>query len=132
MQLQVVTDEPESNTLSFIAQEDAIKQIANHGYEVTERTLTYWRQQGKLQSLTRLGNFYVMPESDIAKILILCGLRKGGQEEITSVEIEGKVFYIKRIEILRLEDKVYRIMHTTQGGLLVKELDHDRTRQFAE
>ena len=44
MQLQVVTDEPESNTLSFIAQEDAIKQIANHGYEVTERTLTYWRQ----------------------------------------------------------------------------------------
>ena len=125
MQLELVTD---TSLVAFCSQEDAISEVRRLGYEVSHRSLTYWRSQGKLRRLQRNGNSYAMSRSEIPVIVLLCQMRE--EQVLTEIELEGKVFSVKQIEIRKLGDRIYRIMTLSEGELLIKELGDDYIRKL--
>lgn len=69
-----------------------------------------------------------MSRNEIPVIVLLCQMRE--EQVLTEIELEGKVFSVKQIEIRKLGDRIYRIMTLSEGELLIKELGDDYIRKL--
>ena len=69
-----------------------------------------------------------MSRNEIPVIVLLCQMRE--EQALTEIELEGKVFSVKQIEIRKLGDRIYRIMTLSEGELLIKELGDDYIRKL--
>ena len=107
----------------LITQEDLVSVLQYEGYAVRVRTLTYWRSEGLIGGLLRLGNTYYVEPLDQNKIIELCKTRT---PELLKIELEGTEFSIERAVITGFEGELVIRLYTDKGMLLKVLKEEDR------
>ena len=101
-------------------QEHIIKCLRLEGYDVSIRTLRYWRMVGSLPQLYKMENQMCYPENVIQTIRDLCQYSGRYIGEILFNKIlDGEVFYVFEVTVTKPDEK-YLIEYKTDKGLLIE------------
>ncbi len=106
----------------LITQEDLVGVLQYEGYTVRVRTLTYWRSEGLIGGLLRVGNTYYVEPEDQVKVIELCKTRI---PELLKIELEGHEFSIERAVITSFEGELVIRLYTKDQGMLLKVLKEE-------
>lgn len=97
-----------------------IESLRSEGYDVSIRTLRYWRSVQLLPPLLKLDKQVCYDENILDNIRELCN--KSGRylgERICTKILEGDVFYVFGISISK-PDKKYLVAYKTNKGLIIE------------
>ena len=103
----------------MITQDEALDKLSDEGYELSKRTLGYWRGEGLLPPLEREGQQYYWKEDVLDSVRTLCSNRIG-RESLTTLYIEGNSFEVDYIEIKRIHSKPKIVIYLSNGSFMVK------------
>lgn len=101
-------------------QDYIVKTLRSEGYDVSVRTLRYWRHIGSLPELIKMGTQWCYPESMLKNIRYLCeeAHRYIGEILFTKV-LEGESFNVFEVTVNKPDDK-YQVIYKTDKGLLIE------------
>ena len=105
----------------MITQDEALEVVQDQGYQVTKRTLGYWREIGQLPPLERDGQQYFWNEEVVNQIELLCQKRSFG-ERLSTVKVEDATFDISHVVIKRQDNTITAGLYLEDGGFLLKRL----------
>lgn len=107
-------------------QEEVIEELQNEGYDVSSRTLSYWRSCGILPPLIRDGNSYLCPEGTSDHIRSLCSARSRVHPDTVFIcKTEGGEFDIVKVEIRRVGGVLKRILYPRDKGFIFRDMQEE-------
>lgn len=120
--LKGVTSEVEVEVNRVLSRQDWVLQsLAERGLTVTSRMLSYWRANGSIGHAVRDGNEYLMRQEDIDRLEELIRLKELEKESL----FEHNGYSVVRVEYLKLDGQIKRVLHTEEGGKFIKEVEAD-------
>jgi hypothetical protein len=104
-------------------QEEVLEELTSEGYDLSQRTLEYWRKEGHAPPLRRDGNERFYLDLDVEVIKFTCGKNGRAPDEILFQHtVEDAIFNIVRLEIFSVEGTINLILYEESGGFLSLEL----------
>ena len=100
----------------MITQNECIDRLKMEGCSVRVRTLTYWRSEGLLPPLTRIGTQYLWDESVIDQVKVLTGRTE------QKVLFEFGNYKITKAELIKVGNDIRLAMYTNERSVLVRKL----------
>ena len=114
------------------SQAEVVFLLRGEGFDLTERTLRFWREEGSIPELEREGLSYFYSSNDVDVIRLFAIQRKRAPEESLLIhEVEGRLFNVTSIEIIRVNGEVRMLMHLRREGVLVKDIGEEEVHAIA-
>tara|TARA_Y100000588_G_C13418993_1_gene570757 strand:+ start:174 stop:521 length:348 start_codon:yes stop_codon:yes gene_type:complete len=104
----------------MVSQLEVLERLEDEGYEVSKRTLGYWRGKGLLPPLERDGQQYYWDEDVIERVKDLCSKRE--ESILCEIELEGVKFPVERVEIKRFRGDLKAIIYLEDGRFILKRV----------
>lgn len=103
----------------MITQEECLGQLKREGYEVTKRTLTYWRSKKLLPPLSRIGTQYLWDDGVKEQVKILSGRNDH------KVLFRFGSYGITKVELVKVGEEFRLAMYTNERSVLVRKLKEE-------
>lgn len=114
------------------SQAQTVNLLRHEGFNITERTLRFWREEGYIPALEREGLTYYYSHDDVDAIRIYAQTRDRAPEETLLIhEVEGRLFNVTGIEIVRMNGRLRLLMHLRREGVLVKDITEEEVHAIA-
>lgn len=112
-------------TIAYSTQDEVLTRLRNLGYPISRYTLEYWREEGSIPQLTRLGKQYYYSEADIAIIVEKCRTvgRVFPKQILFTLNLEGDIFNIVEVNVKRDGNKVNTVLTIDDGSILLERED---------
>jgi DNA-binding transcriptional MerR regulator len=104
----------------MVSQLEVLERLEDEGYEVSKRTLGYWRGKGLLPPLERDGQQYYWEEGIIDRVKDLCSKRE--ESVLYKIDLDGQEFSVERVEIKRLRGEVKAIIYLSDDQFIIKRV----------
>lgn len=118
--------------MRLYSQAETVALLQNEGFNLTERMLRTWRANGNIPELERGGLSYFYSSEDLDAIRIFAQQKDRAPEETLLIhEVEGKLFNVIGLEIVRLNGQIRLLMHLRREGVLVKDITEEEVRAIA-
>ena len=112
-------------------QEEVLEELTSGGYDLTRRTLEYWRAKGSIPPLRRDGNERFYLDLDVEVIKFTCGKNRKAPDEILFRHVvEDTTFNITRLEVFSVEGTINLVLYEESGGFLSLELSKESFDAF--
>jgi len=133
LQVEEIT-KGEVHGFNTYTQDDVVEILQSEGFNISSRTLAYWRSMEWIPIMSREGNLRYYTEDEISTIRDFASSRdRGGRALVTQTTLEGTVFNIESVEIVRVADGTLRkILHTEGSGRLIMECDESDISSLVE
>ena len=133
LQVEEIT-KGEVRGLNTYTQDDVVEVLQSEGFSISSRTLAYWRSMEWIPIMSREGNLRYYTEDEVSTIRDFASSRdRGGRALVTQITLEGTVFNIESVEVVRVSDGTLRkILHTEGSGRLIMECDESDISSLVE
>lgn len=119
----------------LITQENIISTLNKEGYNISLRTIQYWRTKGLLPSLIILGREGYYPSYIVNLVKGLCYRYKSfsdyiDEESLGVISLEDVDFNIIRIEVIKQLGITKLVATVDNGNVIVKDINFDLKEFF--
>jgi len=114
----------------YLSQDRIVNTLNSEGYDISSRTLGFWRSEGIIPPMFRDGNEYYYDLTFTPDILdqirfLSNGKRRLKPISLTTILLEGELFTIETIEIIRTPTGLKAAFHLRDGGRLVRDIEEE-------